>query len=626
MNRKQRRAQTKTAPKVAPSSPTNAALIQQLFGKALQHHQNGRLAEAEALYRRILAADSRHADALHLLGVIGHQVGRNDVAVDLIGKAIDVNGTVAAYHSNRGIALKDLGRIDDALASYDAALRIRPDFAQALYNRGNALNDLGRIDGALASYDAALRIRPDYTEALSNRGNVLKDLGRLDDALASYDAALRIRPDYAEALSNRGIALNDLGRLDDALASYDAALRIRPDCAEALSNRGNALNGLGRIDDALASYDAALRIRPDYAEAHRSLSLVKTYADGDPHFLVMESIYRNPVVSDGARSNICFALGKAYEDLGRYAESFHFYAEGNALRKSALGYSIGQDRALFGALRNLFGRAGPPRAPSSAPSCVPRPIFIVGMPRSGTTLAEQILASHSQVYGAGEMEAMNKAILAEFNPDGRGYRFALAEDALAGIRRRYLAALGGLRTCRPVVTDKMPLNFRWLGFILETIPEARVVNLVRDPIAVCWSLFKRYFPTRGLAFAYDLADLAAYHRIYEDLMAFWRERYPGRIFDLDYERLTEDQEGQTRALLDYCGLAWEEACLDFHRTERVVRTASATQVRRKMYRGSSDAWKKFESYLRPLVEAFSVAAGAAATPEPPSRENGPLVG
>ena len=558
MNRKQRRAQTKTAPKVAPSSPTNAALIQQLFGKALQHHQNGRLAEAEALYRRILAADSRHADALHLLGLIGHQVGRNDVAVDLIGKAIDVNGTVAAYHSNRGIALKDLGRIDDALASYDAALGIRPDFAQALYNRGIALKDLGRIDDALASYDAALRIRPDFAQALYNRGNALKDLGRLDDALASYDAALRIRPDYAEA--------------------------------------------------------------------HCSLSMVKTYVDGDPHLVVMESIYRNPVISDGERSNICFALGKAYEDLGRYAESFHFYAEGNTLRKSALGYSIGQDRALFGALRDLFGQAGPCRAPSSAPSCVPRPIFIVGMPRSGTTLAEQILASHSQVYGAGEMEAMNEAIRAEFNPDGRGFRFALAEDALAGIRQRYLAALGGLRTCRPVVTDKMPLNFRWLGFILETIPEARVVNLVRDPIAVCWSLFKRYFPTSGLGFAYDLADLAAYHRLYEDLMAFWRERYPGRIFDLDYERLTEDQEGQTRALLDYCGLAWEEACLDFHRTERAVRTASATQVRRKMYRGSSDAWKKFESYLRPLVEAFPAAASATATPEPPSRENGPLVG
>ena len=237
------------------------------------------------------------------------------------------------------------------------------------------------------------------------------------------------------------------------------------------------------------------------------------------------------------------------------------------------------------------------------------------MPRSGTTLAEQILASHSQVYGAGEMEAMNKAIHAEFNPDGRGYRFALSEDALAGIRRRYLASLAGLKTSRPVVIDKMPLNFRWLGFILEAIPEARIVNLARDPIAVCWSIFKTYFPTSGLGFAYDLTDLAAYYRMHEDLMAFWRQRYPGRIFDLNYERLTEDQEGQTRALLDYCGLAWEDACFDFHLTERTVRTASATQVRRKMYRGSSNAWKSYETHLRPLIQAFDGGGGATATPE-----------
>lgn len=244
---------------------------------------------------------------------------------------------------------------------------------------------------------------------------------------------------------------------------------------------------------------------------------------------------------------------------------------------------------------------------------MPRPIFIVGMPRSGTTLAEQILASHSQVHGAGEMEAINKAIRAEFNPDGRGYCFSLAEDALSGIRRRYLATLRGLGTPRPVVTDKMPANFLWLGFILEAMPEARVIHLVRDPIAVCWSIFKNYFPATGLGFTCDLTDLAAYHRMYEDLMALWFARYPGRIFDLDYERLTEDQKGQTRALLDYCDLAWEEACLDFHRTDRVVRTASATQVRRKIYRGSSEAWKKFETHLRPLVEAISARAGTAIT-------------
>jgi tetratricopeptide (TPR) repeat protein len=267
MNREQHRTHAKAAPKEEVSLPTNAGPIQQLFDQAVRHHQTGRLAEAEALYRRILAADSRHADSLHSLGLIAHQTGRSDAAVELIGQAIAIDGTVAAYHSNRGNALKGLGRLDDALASYDAALRIRPDYVDALANRGSVLKGLGRLDDAIASYDAALRIRPDFAEVHYNRGNALKTLGRLNDAVASYDTALRIRPDHVEALSNRGAALHDLDRLDDAIASYDAALRIRPDFAEALSNRGLALHDFGRLDDALASFEAALRNRPGFAQA-----------------------------------------------------------------------------------------------------------------------------------------------------------------------------------------------------------------------------------------------------------------------------------------------------------------------------------------------------------------------
>ncbi len=246
-------------------------VVQDVFADALRHHQAGRLADAERLYRQILEVDCRHADALHLLGVIAHQVGRNDVAVELIGQAIGINGSAAAYHSNLGNVLRNLGRLDDAVASCGAALRIKPDYAEAHSNLGNALKDLGRLDDAVASYGAALRIKPDYAEVHFNLGNVLKDLGRRDDAVASYGAALRIKPDYAAAHSNLGTVLEDLGRLDDAVASYGAALRIKPDYAEAHFNLGNVLKDLGRLDDAVASYGAALRIKPDYAEAHSNL-------------------------------------------------------------------------------------------------------------------------------------------------------------------------------------------------------------------------------------------------------------------------------------------------------------------------------------------------------------------
>ena len=271
MNRERRRAQAKAVRKAAIPASSPAGTAAQMLNTAIAHHQSGRLVEAEALYRRILAADARNADALHLLGVIAHQVKRNDIAVDLIGKAISINGTVPAYYSNRGSALRALGRLEEALASYEAALRLRPDLAEACYNRGTVLQELGRLEEAVTAYDAALRIKPDYAEAHSNRGNALKAIGRFEEALISYDVALRIKPDYAEAHSNRGNALKALGRLEEALAAYEAALRIGPDLAEAHSNRGAALRGLGRLEEALASYDAALQIKPDYAEAYYNL-------------------------------------------------------------------------------------------------------------------------------------------------------------------------------------------------------------------------------------------------------------------------------------------------------------------------------------------------------------------
>ena len=299
MNRKLRRAAEAAGKRtgVSPADPRVAGL----FSAGLAHHQGGRLAQAETLYRETLALQPDHADALHLLGVIASQVGRHDVAVDLIGRAIALDRMNSLYHSNHGLALAGLKRFADAIESYDCALSLRPDNAEVRYNRGNALlalgrpldaleayeralrarpdhvealcnrgaalAALGRNDEALASYERTLAVAPDFGEALSNRGNALKALGRLDDALESYDRALRARPDDAPALFNRGVTLHEMKRFEEALASYDGALALRADHAEALSNRGDALRELGRLQDALLSYDRALAVRPDYAEA-----------------------------------------------------------------------------------------------------------------------------------------------------------------------------------------------------------------------------------------------------------------------------------------------------------------------------------------------------------------------
>jgi len=299
MNRKLRRA-AEAAGRGSGASASDPR-VGGLFSAGLAHHQAGRLAQAETLYRETLALQPDHADALHLLGVLASQIGRHDIAVDLIDRAIARDPTGPRYHSNRGLALAGLQRFDEAIASYDRALSLRPDDAEVLYNRGNALLALGRPHDALGTYERALRARPDYVEALcnrgatlaalgrneeaiasydrvlakhpdhaealSNRGNAFKALRRFDEALASYDRALAARPDDAQARFNRGVTLHELKRFDLALASYDSALAMRPDHAEALSNRGDALRELGRLEEALASYDRALAIRPEFAEA-----------------------------------------------------------------------------------------------------------------------------------------------------------------------------------------------------------------------------------------------------------------------------------------------------------------------------------------------------------------------
>ena len=262
MTNKQRRTDATAGQMAVPASEALKA--------GVRLHQAGQLEEAAGLYRKVLAADPRNADANHLLGVIAFQQGRHEVAVDLIGKAISANNANAAFHSNLGNALNGMGRRDAALAAYDKALRLKPDYAEAYSNQGDTLRKTGRPDEALAAFNEALRLRPDYAEAHNNRGNSLRDLGRSDEALAAYDSALLFRPDYAKAYANRGKALQDMSRLDDALADYDTALRLKPDLAEVHNNRGNTLRGMGRPEEALAAFDTALRLKPDLAEVHNN--------------------------------------------------------------------------------------------------------------------------------------------------------------------------------------------------------------------------------------------------------------------------------------------------------------------------------------------------------------------
>ena len=298
---------------------------------------------------------------------------------------------------------------------------------------------------------------------------------------------------------------------------------------------------------------------------------------------------------------LCYALAKVYEDLGKQDDQFKFLHEGNRLRKQELNYSFVQDQNLFSIVKKMY--ISPPSLSYEVSTI--RPVFILGMPRSGTSLVEQIIASHHAVYGAGELTTLADLIEPIVKDQLAKDKYKLPEKAFLSIREQYLDALSRFNVPENVITDKMPLNFQYIGFILSAFPEAKIVHLKRDAIATCWSIYKHYFSSAGNGWAYNLDDLAGFYGIYTDFMDFWHQSFPDKIYDLCYEDLTTNQEEETRKLLEYCELDWDENCLNFHTSKRVVKTISTLQVRQKMYQGSSEAWKKYEANLEPLIKALS---------------------
>jgi tetratricopeptide (TPR) repeat protein len=602
--------------------------------------------EALASYDCALALKPDHPQILDNRGNALRDLGRPEEALASCDRALALKPDSAEAHYNRGNALRDLHRLEQALASYDRALAGRPDHADALYNRGNTLRELRRPEAALASYDRALVLRPGYIEAHNNRGNALRDLRRPEAALASYDQALALKPDHAEALYNRGIALGDLRRSDEALASYDRALELRPDYPEALNNRGTALRELGRAAEALASYDRALALKPDYAVAHdnRALTLtelgrfeeaeaaigraielaprrVRNYYDltllsgrwdaDDPHLRAMEELAQDlPALGADEQIELHFALSKALESAGSPERAFQHLLDGNAVKRKQVRYDEPAALAAIDRIRASFtGEVMRDRAGRGMAS--PVPVFILGMPRSGTTLVEQILASHPLVFGAGEIEDLGQAISGLDGPASGMLQspesISRASDAdLRALGTAYLGRIAVLAPAAARITNKLPENFRLAGLIHLALPDARIIHTRRDPVDTCLSCFSQLF-AGNLPYTYDLAELGRYYGAYAALMAHWQNVLPPEVLiEVQYEEVVADLEGQARRILGHCGLDWDARCLDFHRTERPVRTASMTQVRQPLYKSSVARWRRHEAHLGPLLDALGL--------------------
>jgi len=569
----------------------------------------GRPAEALASFDAALSIEPRHCDAMNNRGKALLDLGRAVEALKAFDDALAASPSRVKTLNNRGNALMKLGRAEEALADYEAALALEPRSADAHNNRGTALRQLARHAEALAEFERALALLPGNFEILLNRGHALLDLGRVAEALASYDCAIALRPGHGQAHDGRGAALARLGREAEALASFDSAIALYPGGASAYNNKGLALLQLGRFQEGERLIEAAIALDGRSGRAFYNLSLARKFEAGDVVLQKMEAFAREASSLDvESRIHLHFALGKAWADVRRFDLSFPHFSTGNRVKRAQSGYDETNVLGVLARTAALHSRewiegCGGHGDPS------PVPLFVFGMPRSGTTLVEQILASHRQVHGAGEIKDFEMAV-AELG-GGVGGALARPEAALpltgAELDRLGANYIERVRAAAPAasrIVDKMTENFRFAGLIALALPRARMIHVRRDPLDTCVSCFTTLF-AEDLPYAYDLEELGRYYRAYRALMDHWRAVLPpGMMLEVRYEDVIADREAQSRRIVDHCGLEWDPLCLDFHRNERSVRTASFTQVRRPLYRTSVGRWRNYEAFLGPLIAAL----------------------
>ena len=503
-----------------------------------------------------------------------------------------------------GACYKEIGQLDGAVQMFRIAVSINPKYAEAFFNLGATLQALDQKDDAVENYQKAIDITPNYPDAHNNLGNTLLDLGKIDSAIESLEWAVAYKHDFAEAYNNLGNAYNDSGKPDKAIENFKKAISCNPSYEKAIFNLALVFKDLGNREEFVENIEKALTLNPSWGHAHYHLSRVKSYKKNDPQIDQIKQALESENLNSIDLIGLNFALSKVYEDLENHKEQFKFLNEANSLRKKELNYSIERDQKLFLRIKETF-KIPPSIFNSSEIKTKPnKPIFIVGMPRSGTSLVHQILDSHSEVKGLGELNNLNKFVVPLLKSFNHDFKECFSKKELLLLRDEYLNSLPISDINENIIVDKMPLNFRYIGFILSCFPDAKVIHMNRDPMATCWSIYKYEF--RGNAYSFNQEDIASYYGLYSDLMGFWKDLFPGKIYDLCYEDLTSNQEEETQELLRYCELEWDDKCLNFHNNKTSVKTTSSMQVRKKMYQGSSEAWKKYEIYLKPLIKGLNL--------------------
>ncbi len=625
---------------------------------AARYHNNlglvlddlGRLHDAELSCRRALALAPDYAEAHVTLGIVLQKQGNLDDACRHFEHAIADKPNLSGAHNNLANTLRQKGAIEDAIASYRSALAIDPKFVDALFNLGGLLVQIGEADEAEQLFRRALAVDPDAARVQLALGALLNDqerageaeiyfrrateadefaarahiglgltlwgMGRAEAAEASCRQAIALAPNDASAKNALGLSLYDQARATEAVDLFRQAIELDPGDAAIHNNLGNALKDLGKFDESEACYRQAVSLKPDYATAYYNLADLRHIDANDPARNILEALVEDKNWPLQERINLAFARSKFHADAGRYDDAFDACRRGNELCVSrAERAGVQFDAALHSDWVNrIIGHFTEQYFATTRCHGVAsgRPVFIVGMPRSGTTLVEQILASHPDVSGAGELPDIDRMAMGMDRGLGPSAEYPecvdrLDQSACRRLGESYLDRLRAVSSDALRVTDKSPTNFLYLGLVARILPEAQIIHCRRNALDTCLSCYFKNFP-QGNEFTNDLADLASFYADYQRLMAHWRKVLPIAILDVDYEALVRTPEPVIREMVLSLGLEWHPQCLEFYRTERAIHTASNVQVRQKLFSNSIDRWRVYEKHLGALIDALGTAA------------------
>ncbi len=612
----------------------NQQSVKELLEKGLSEHHAGNLEQAQQLYRAALNQAPDNSQALHLAGVIDYQRGLSESALNYIERAISIEPLKPEYFNSKGLVLLELDRDVEALTAFEKALELNPGGLEISLNMGSTLGQLGRVREAIDTYLKIIQLQPEHERAYCNLGNLYFQNEDYENATVCFNKALELNPDlvdvypllgnslykqenYVEAIKVLEIARDklpdnqeiytdlgncylELNRHKEAIVQYEKAIRLNPDYVVALKNIGVAYQEMGINDKATENYLQVLAIDPACSEVYHYLSVINHSSCPIDEIQYLIEDNETP---DKDKMHCYFALGNCYSASRDFHKSFEYYLKANAIKRKTIRYDAMQNSDYISRIIKAYSTGLIDRFASNNLT-TEMPVFIVGMPRSGTTLVEQIISSHSLVYGAGELTALARVELEleKMLDDKGGFPDSieqLDDKQLSEMSNDYLSRLPDVPAGTLRITDKLPGNYLRIGLIKILFPNARIIHCVRNPLDTCLSIFTNYFAD-GYKYGYDLEELGKYYLDYERLMQHWNSLFQEGIYQVQYEELVADQRAISQQLIDYLGLDWEPRCLDFHENKRAVKTASNVQVRQPLYKNSIGKWKNFAGQLQPL--------------------------